>query len=739
VSSHILLVCQQKFVDKWDLCYSFFMRLVRNPSYKHPPEFIREFNKHKDSISYKDHTQYTGHLLNLILDTVVDCKKLGLSNKHILWLTKQIYSNQLTEDRVKEDFLPLIKFHFNNQELLKSISEYKSISELNTDIESLGEEEGTVSEKELDIFFEKDGWILAMPHTTKASCLLGKGTTWCTARTKSQNLFLNYVGKFKNNIVLFYVIKINGNPAKNPDDKLSIGFQDSEPFFEDEDGNITVNADNKGINLKRFGEILGSDLAKTMLIKMDEKSQSIKGKHPAKKEMERIAKSVDKYLKKTSEFKNKNELDSFKKELFKFNLSEDMQKYIIENEDIRYVKSLAKNPSITESLQLSFSNDMIWVRENLAKNTNLIESIQLKLVKDNMDIEERICIMTNLASNKHITEKTQLMLTRSKDWRTKETLAENRSLSKLVQKKLSSLEEMGVLEELSRNPIIDEEIQMILYKKGKTKLELAQNENLAEIIQLKLAKDKVEEVKITLAKNKNITEATQLLLIENDYDETFATVKHELAAHPSLYESAQIRLAKDEHWAVRLTLTGNKLFESTQIILANDQSDSIRKNLAENLSLTEEMQLKLAEDKIKKVREVLAKNRNLFISTQIKLSKDKDVYVRMSLGLNERLDEKAQQQISGDRNSNVRAMLAHNHNTVNSIKEKLANDSNYKVRAALAGNIAIPEYIQIILASDKNLTVRKALSKNRSLTERAKNILEKEQIDNLAKEIEKWY
>jgi hypothetical protein len=91
-------------------------------------------------------------------------------------------------------------------------------------------------------------------------------------------------------------------------------------------------------------------------------------------------------------------------------------------------------------------------------------------------------------------------------------------------------------------------------------------------------------------------------------------------------------------------------------------------------------------------------------------------------------------------NHNVRAIsCSYSHDTVNSIKEKLANDSNYKVRAALAGNIAIPEYIQIILASDKNLTVRKALSKNRSMTERAKNILEKEQIDNLAKEIEKWY
>jgi hypothetical protein len=53
----------------------------------------------------------------------------------------------------------------------------------------------------------------------------------------------------------------------------------------------------KGIKIEEFGQILGKELAQTMLIKMDEKSQSIKGKHPAKKEMERIAKSVDKYHK----------------------------------------------------------------------------------------------------------------------------------------------------------------------------------------------------------------------------------------------------------------------------------------------------------------------------------------------------------------------------------------------------------------------------------------------------------
>ena len=379
------------------------MRLTRNPSYKHSPELIREFNKHKDSISYKDHTQYTDELLIVVIETVIECKRLGLSSKYVLWLTKQIYENQLTKDMIKDDYLPLIKFHFNNQDLLKPISEYKDISELNTDIESLDEEDETVSENELDIFFEKDGWILAMPHTTKASCLLGKETDWCTARTKSQNLFLSYVGRFKEDIVLFYVIKIDGNPKKNPNDKLSVGFVNGKPIFGGKRGGLTVNASNKGFLIEEFSQILGKELAREMLIKMDEKSQSIKGKHPAKKEMERIVKSVDKYLKKISEFKNEDELNDFKKEIIQYNISKDMQSVLSEDKNEWVRANLAQNPNLIESVQLKLADDNEWVRRDLAKNPNLFESLQIKLADDkNEEVRRFLALNPNLFESARI-------------------------------------------------------------------------------------------------------------------------------------------------------------------------------------------------------------------------------------------------------------------------------------------------------------------------------------------------
>jgi len=488
------------------------MRLVRNPSYKHPPELIREFNKLKDSISFKDHTQYTDELFKITLKIVVDCKKLGLSNKHILWLTKQIYESQLTEDRIKEDYLPLIEFHFNNQNLLKSISSYSSISELNTDIESLSEENETVSEKELDIFFEKDGWILSMPHTTKASCLLGKQTEWCTSRTKSQNLFLNYVGRYSDDIVLFYVIKIDGNPKKNPNDKLSVGFVNGIPVFDGNSGGLTVNASNKGISIEEFGQILGKELSQIILIKMDEKSQSIKGKHPAKKEMERIAKSVDRYMKKISEFKNEDELNEFKKQIAKYNLSKNMQFVLSEDEDQLVRANLAENPNLIESVQIKLADDENeWVRRYLVLNPNLIESLQLKLADDEDEVVRR-----NLARNPNLIESLQFKLVDDEKQVIKTYLAENPNLIESLQIKLADDENEWVRRYLARNP------------------------NLFELVQMKLADDEDEEVRGVLALNPNIFESVQIKLADDKEE----WVRANLAKNPNLFESAGIKLRK---------------------------------------------------------------------------------------------------------------------------------------------------------------------------------------------------
>ena len=458
------------------------MKFVRNPSHKHSLKLIEEFNRHKDSISFKDHTQYDEDLLKTTIVTILECKKIGLSSKHILWLTKQIYDNKLTEKQIEEDFLPLVKFHYYNQELLAPIESYKNISTLGIDIESLSEESETVSENELDIFFEKDGWILAMPHTTKASCLLGKGTTWCTSRTKSQNLFLSYVGDPSVKKILFYVIKINGNPSKNPNDKLSVGFINGKPIFNGNFGGITVNSSNSGITIYDFASILGSELAKEMLRKMDEKSQSIKGEHPASKEMERIAKSVDKYIKKINDLKYESAINNFKAMIASYyKLSKEVESLLIEDKEIQ--PYLASNENLSESSQLILANTQnTHTKQNLSCRATL-ESAQIILADDEDDD-----VRANLASNPNIFESVQLILSNDKDEFVRKYLASNPNISKHIQGKL------------------------VKDKKAIVKLYLAGNDNLAESIQMKLAGSKNEDIRKALYGNPNLSESARAKL-----------------------------------------------------------------------------------------------------------------------------------------------------------------------------------------------------------------------------------
>lgn len=436
------------------------MKLVLNPSYKHSKEFVDLFRRYSSNIFYKDFTQYSNDLLAVTLFSIEKGKEFGLKTSELLWLTKFVYELNLTKEQVEYDYLPVLKSYVINKSKLNPIETYKSIGELNSHIESLSDSEEFVSEKDLDIFFEKDGWILAMPHTTEASCLLGKQTEWCTARTKSQNLFLSYVGRYKSNIVLFYVIKIDGNPKKNPNDKLSVGFINGKPVFDGKDGGLTVNAKNDGFSIEQFGKILGKELAKEMLIEMDEKSQSIKGKHPAKKEMERIAKSADKYLKKISEFKNEDELNDFKEEVAKYPVNEEVAIILSEDKHGFFIINLASNKSITEKIQIKLSEkESLEVRKYLAQNPSLTEKVQMKLTDD-----ESQWIRGDLAQNTSLTEKVQIKLSEDKDEWVREWLARNTSITEKVQMKLSEDKDKSVRQRLAQNPSLTESTLIKLSK-----------------------------------------------------------------------------------------------------------------------------------------------------------------------------------------------------------------------------------------------------------------------------------
>lgn len=149
---------------------------------------------------------------------------------------------------------------------------------------------GTTEDQVQGDFLGKVGpWNLWMPTTRENSCRIGAGTTWCTARTSGSNLFYSYVARPDENIVLFYAIK---DGAKTQEDRLSIGFLNGKPVLNGKFGGLSVDGQNYGLTKGGLEGTFGADFDKIISI-LSQKSQSIKGQHPAKAKMIEAAQDVE--------------------------------------------------------------------------------------------------------------------------------------------------------------------------------------------------------------------------------------------------------------------------------------------------------------------------------------------------------------------------------------------------------------------------------------------------------------
>ena len=109
----------------------------------------------------------------------------------------------------------------------RNVQQYKTLPDL---YDIISDFEGTenelsktqqlknVREKEIERVYEDGEWRVLVPKTEQASCLVGKGTQWCTAADKSDNRFNLY-----NNQGNLYVV-IN----KGDDSKYQLHFEDGQ-------------------------------------------------------------------------------------------------------------------------------------------------------------------------------------------------------------------------------------------------------------------------------------------------------------------------------------------------------------------------------------------------------------------------------------------------------------------------------------------------------------------------------
>ena len=102
----------------------------------------------------------------------------------------------------------------------------------------------------------------------------------------------------RSDIVLYYIIKKGANPRDDPYAKMSVGYVNGVPQLRGENGGVSVNVKNVGLGVEDLEEELGAEYEQIMAA-MNKHAGAIEGKHPAKRQMEDAAKSLDLFKKYT--------------------------------------------------------------------------------------------------------------------------------------------------------------------------------------------------------------------------------------------------------------------------------------------------------------------------------------------------------------------------------------------------------------------------------------------------------
>ncbi len=179
-----------------------------------------------------------------------------VNNQHnrgyFMWIYNQLKKGLKYEDfyKVKEYLRLFNKFINRIDSDKRDINKYKSIQDLYDVVRDFegNEDEITTSnsseikkikEKEIDLVYSDGEWSVYVPLTERASCLIGKGTQWCTAADVSDNMFDYYNKQGK-----LYVL-IN----KDDNSKYQLHFE----------SNQLMDVNDREVSPSYFFEHIGSD------------------------------------------------------------------------------------------------------------------------------------------------------------------------------------------------------------------------------------------------------------------------------------------------------------------------------------------------------------------------------------------------------------------------------------------------------------------------------------------------
>ena len=544
--------------------------------------------------SARDLTRLSFEQLETLHKAIEKAREKNLKPLLIQWLTKQIKERNLDFKVIEEDYIPPLQqvVKLNNLDLLNQVD---SIEELNKELNKIAPT-GTasvVSDTELGKLAEKNGWGLYMPHSTEASCELGKtggrrDTVWCTTRTEGQNLFLDYSGGIDRDVILFYVIKKGVNAENDPLAKMSVGFINGQPRFNLGDNSITVDANNKNLTENQFKEVVGEQLATELLGLMKQKAKEIGGKHPIKQEFQRLVQDPKAYFAKLDTFAKTEQGEEFK---------------------ISFIKQSVKYPKVSEEILLSILgttyenfDDNFAIREAIATNPDTPEKILFILSKDKFKEIRRF-----VAKN----EKTPIDLLK--------TLAEDETewvRAGVAQNEKTPIDLLKTLTEDDSSLV---------------RAHVAKNENTPSEVLKDLAESYHETVRVAVAQNKK-TPAETLLALATKGDEFDYSVQDAAVKNPSLPVSYINQLLSSQRPWLKSGLARNINTPPEALAdMAKTGTSTVRLGVAENESTPPEVLSFLAKDyQEEQIRQMVALNPNTKTEDLIILSKDFDSGVRYS-------------------------------------------------------------------------------------------------------------
>ena len=500
-------------------------------------------------------------------------KNKNLKAAYVQWLTKQLKQQNLNLHQVIEDYIPpLLSLQKNKEKFEPNFLEnLQTIQQLNQALnQKVSSDDLAVSEEQLGKLAEENGWILYMPHNTEASCEIGKtggrrDTTWCTTRPDASNMFLRYSASSDRNTILFYVIRKGINAESDPFAKMSVGFVDGEPKFNQGDGEISVNANNKNVTQQKFEEVLGKDLASKFLQIMQEKATSLKGEHPAKDEFRKLVQSPKAFQAK---------IDSFAKD----ENGQELRK--------NFIESSLGYKEISPEILIALTRDKdISVRRNVAGNSSMPPEILIALTRD-----KDISVRRIVAKNPSTPPEALTALARDREVDIRYIVAENPSTPPEALTVLARDREVNIRRIVAGNSSKPPEALTVLARDedGYVRRIVAANPSTPPEVLTALARDREVNIRRIVARNPN-TPPEVLTAFARDRE---ANIRSNVAKNPSTPPEVLTVLARDEDEYVRRNVAGNSSTPPEVLTaLARDEDKNLRNAAAKTLEGLKNKQL----------------------------------------------------------------------------------------------------------------------------------------------------